>query len=269
MKKCNNTHYFISYKFLSLIFLSLLIAIQPINTAIANELEIINLNYRPAKDILPILTPLLEKNGTISGEKYVLFIRTSAKNLSDLKKAIATLDADLRQLRISIMQESASNMKRHGFSVSSTSKKTNAIVYSTKEKTNKSNQQMIQVTEGQWATLQTGMSLPELTRTKNSNGTITESLEYKTIITRLKIQPILQGDNINVKVTSFTGKKNSHKSKTLQGLSTSVKGKVGQWIALGGITTPSSNQQSGYIFSTQHIAESNKQIFIKVEITQY
>jgi len=240
-----------------------------ISTCFAYELEIINLNHRPAKEVIPILTPLLDKDGSISGEKYVLFIRTSYKNLQQLKTAISTLDADFRQLRISIMQESATTMKRYGYNVTKDTKKTNSIIYSTQHDSSNPKQQTIQVTEGQWATLQTGMSIPTISRAQNPNGTITESIEYKTIVTRLKIHPIINGDKVNVKIKSFTGSKDSINSDSTQGLNTSVIGTLGEWIALGGITSATDNSKTGFIFSTQRTSDLTRQIFIKIEITKY
>ena len=252
-----------------LILLSSAFNISIINSALANQLEIINLNHRPAKELIPILKPLLDKNGSISGEKYVLFIRTSYKNFIQIKEALVTLDADFRQLRINIMQESAATMKQYGFNITKENKKTNAKVYTTQHSASNPKQQTIQVTEGQWATLQTGMSIPSISRSKNPNGTITESIQYKTIMSRLKIHPLINGDKINIKIKSFTGSKDAINSGSIQGINTSVTGKLGEWIALGGITSAKDSSKTGFTFSTNRTSESTRQLFIKIDITQY
>lgn len=251
------------------IFCASLLCTTLMSSAFAYELEIINLKYRPAKELIPILKPMIDNDGSISGEKYVLFIKTSYKNFQQIKSALNTLDAAFRQLTISIMQESSANMKRYGYNVTKDATKTNAKVYSTQRKSSNPKQQTIQVTEGQWATLQTGMSIPSISRSKNANGTITESIQYKTIISRLKIHPVINGNNINVKIKSFTGSKDSVNSNSLQGINTSVIGKIGDWIALGGITSSTQNNQAGFIFSTQRTSDSTRQIFIKIDIKEY
>lgn len=247
----------------------LILCVSLISSVFAYELEIVNLNHRPAKEIIPLLKPLVDKDGSISGEKYVLFIKTSYKNFQQLKKAITTLDADFRQLRISIMQESATNMKRYGYNVSKDAKKTNAKIYSTQRTSSNPKQQTIQVTEGQWATLQTGMSIPSISRSQNPNGTITESIQYKTIVSRLKIHPVINGNNINVKIKSFTGNKDAIESDAIQGINTSVTGTLGEWIALGGIISATDNSKTGFTFSTQRNSDLSQQIFIKIDITTY
>ncbi len=249
----------------SIIFIVFLVSI--LNVCNANGLEIINLNHRPASEIIPIIRPLLDKTGTLSGEKYVLFINTSDKNLRQLKSAISMLDADLRQLNISIMQESEATMKRYGFKISGElPQKANANVYSNQRTANNLQQQQIRVTEGQWASIQTGISVPSISRVRNTNGTVTESIRYQTIVTRLKIKPQIIGNKVDLKIESSIADRTTSKTQRLH---TTVEGKLGEWIALGGIQSAVDNSNSGFVFSTQHNANSMRQIFIKINITKY
>lgn len=255
---------------LVLILLSILFASISYKT-MAYELEIINLKHRPAQDIIPILEPLLEKDASISGEKFVLFIRASNETLQQIISILPTIDAELRVLRISIMQESAQTMQRYGYRISGSSQKksgnSNVMVYSTKRSSNNPKQQVILVSEGQWASLQTGVNMPSITRSTNPDGTITESVQYKSIYTRLKIQPIIRGKKIKMQVQSFTGNKENIAS--IHGIKTNISGNLGQWIALGSIIEKSNSSNSGFVFSTQRRLNSKQQIFIKIELTKH
>ncbi len=241
------------------------------STVSAYELEIINLNHRPAQEIIPILKPLLEKDASISGEKYVLFIRASDETLQQIMSVLPTLDVELRVLRISIMQESAQMMKRYGFRIEpskqKSNNKSNLMIYSTKHSYNNPKQQVILVTEGQWASLKTGVTVPSITRSTNPDGTVTESIQYQTVYTRLKIQPVIRGKKITVKIQSYTGNKQNMNSG--QGIKTQINGNLGEWIALGGIVSNSKNSSKGFVFSTQRSSNSKQQIFIKIELTKY
>jgi len=241
----------------------ILVAFIFMNNSFANGLEIINLEHRAAKDIIPIIQPLLDKNGSISGEKHVLFIRTSYKNLQQIKSILPILDAEYRVLRISIIQETAQMMKRYGY-LETKKENNNAIIYSTERSKKIPNQKTIQVTEGQWATLQTGVSIPSLSRTKNPDGTITESIEYQSVYTRLKIQPKINGKKIKLQVLSHTGNKETINS--VEAVKSQTSGELGEWIALGGISEPSNNT---FTFSTQHSNSSKQQLFIKIELTKH
>ena len=230
----------------------------------AYELEIINLNHRPASEIIPIIQPLLDKDGSLSGEKYVLFISTSDKNLQQLKSIISMLDADLRQLSITIMQTSEANMQRYGYKINGKIPgKSNVKIYSNQRTIQNPRQQQIRVTEGQWATIQTGISVPFISRTKNANGTITESIQYQTLVTRLKIKPQIIGNKVNLKIQSSIADK---ATANTQQLNTTLQGNLGEWIALGGIKTTADNSRSGFIFSTQHNSNAMQQVFVKINI---
>lgn len=259
--KIMNTHKNILSLLLGLILLSV------IKLSFAYNLEIINLNNRPAKDLIPILQPLLVDGASISGEKFVLFVKTSDLNLIQIKTALETLDADYRVLKISVLQESLNMMKRLGYQISGTNKKISASTYSTNRKSNNPKKQVIMVTEGQWASLQTGISVPMLYRTHNANGTVTVATQYQSVYTKLKLFPIINGDKVNMRIQSYTGDKKNVATST--GINTRITGDVGKWIALGGITEATSTSKSGYTFSTQRTSNSMQQIFVKIEITKY
>ena len=48
-------------------------------------LEVVPLKYRTSEQIIPVLKPLLDKDGTLSGMQNQLIIRTSPANLAELK----------------------------------------------------------------------------------------------------------------------------------------------------------------------------------------
>ena len=237
-----------------------------IKSSYANELEIISLNNRPASDLIPIIKPLLDKNGSISGENYTLFIRTSNKNLKQIKNIIDKLDADYRLLTINILQESAETMKRYGYKLTAKQNTTTSKTYTTSHLKHHPNIQTLQVTEGQWATLQTGISIPTINRTTNTDGTVTESLQYQTVFTRLKIQPVLTGEKIRIQLQSITGKEKN--LSTRQPINTTIKGRLNKWIALGGIQQSVTPANTSYVFTTQRHTSTTKQLFVKIEISQ-
>ena len=65
-------------------------------------LEVITLKYRTAEQVIPVLKPLLGKDGTLSGMQNQLIVRTSPANLADIKKVLVTLDAMPRRLMIKV-----------------------------------------------------------------------------------------------------------------------------------------------------------------------
>ena len=84
-----------------LFFVFLVLAVP----ALAQQhVNIIELRHRTVEDVLPVLEPLVEPGGAISGMSGQLIIRTSPGNLEDLKKVLAAIDRTPRQLVIHVSQ---------------------------------------------------------------------------------------------------------------------------------------------------------------------
>src|SRR5687768_18134582 len=75
-------------------------------------LEIITLRHRTAEQVLPALQPLLEPGATLSGSRGQLFLRASAGNAADIKRALEAIDRPLRRLQISVRFDDASDRQR-------------------------------------------------------------------------------------------------------------------------------------------------------------
>ena len=68
----------------------------------AQQLEVIELKSKSVEDVLPVLLPLVEPGGTLTGMNNQLFLRASPRNRADIKKALAALDTPTRRLIIRI-----------------------------------------------------------------------------------------------------------------------------------------------------------------------
>ena len=52
--------------------------------------EVIPLHYRTAEEVIPILQPMLARDGAISGFRGQLVIRTTPENLAEMKRILAS-----------------------------------------------------------------------------------------------------------------------------------------------------------------------------------
>src|SRR6187431_168502 len=87
---------------------------------LAQSLEVIDLKYRTAAEVIPVLQPLLEQGGALTGQDYKLFVRTSSGNLSQLRSAVAQLDKQQRQMLVSVRRSTAQDIQREQASASGT-----------------------------------------------------------------------------------------------------------------------------------------------------
>ena len=70
-------------------------------------LEDIELQHKPAGDIIPLIEPLLPENAVITGEGYKIILKTTAENLPQVKQLIAELDTPRQQLQIAVSLDPA------------------------------------------------------------------------------------------------------------------------------------------------------------------
>lgn len=68
-------------------------------------LEVIDLRYRSAQEMLPLLQSFIVKDGSISALDNRLVVRTTPQNLAELKKILAGIDRRPRQLRVTVTQD--------------------------------------------------------------------------------------------------------------------------------------------------------------------
>src|SRR5262249_58812951 len=61
-------------------------------------MEVITLGYRQAEEVIPLLRPLLAPGGALTGASNQLIVRTTPANLAELKKVLAVMDSEPRQL---------------------------------------------------------------------------------------------------------------------------------------------------------------------------
>ncbi|HNE44206.1 MAG TPA: hypothetical protein PKY91_13235, partial [Rhodocyclaceae bacterium] len=68
------------------------------------QLEVIPLRSQSADKVLPVLRPLVEPGGSLTGMNNQLFLRASPGNREEIKRALAAIDTPARRLVIWVSQ---------------------------------------------------------------------------------------------------------------------------------------------------------------------
>ena len=68
------------------------------------KLEVIPLQNRQVEDVIPIIRPLLERNEKVTGMRNQLIVRASPRRLREIKNLLKQIDAQLKNLRITVKQ---------------------------------------------------------------------------------------------------------------------------------------------------------------------
>ncbi|HTT07360.1 MAG TPA: secretin N-terminal domain-containing protein [Gammaproteobacteria bacterium] len=258
-------------------------------------LEIISMQHRPVEDVVPILQPLIAPGGTVAGMNNQLIIKTTPENLEQIKQVLATLDRSPRRLKIYVSwgnREIASSRDdslaarvrstdvsarlpgdhaKDGASVA-VGNENNAVRYSTRateSSSQDSDVHFIMGLEGQPAWISTGESvpLPDQNVYVGPDGVVVQqSTEYHDVTSGVYVIPRLNGDQVTLEISPQRNRIDPHTGTIrTQQASSIVTGRLGEWIALGGVNESTSHTDSASLSRAQTQSNPSTNIQVKVE----
>lgn len=260
-------------------------------------LEVIDLKYRGADQIVPMLKPLLAPGGTISSLQNRLILRTTPQNMAELKKVLDAVDAMPKRLMISVRNEAAANALASEAEVSgsvgtgaaratvpgSRSQQGATVVLrqgdsvvrgrvqNSQSAATDRGVQTVQVLEGNEATIRTGQSVPirsqSVTRTAQGKQ-ISESVEYRDADAGFRVRPRVHGDQVTLEISARNDAPVDPNSQTfnVQRVDTVVTGRLGEWLEIGGVDQSRVQTQNGTVSRRSSSATDGRKVFLKVDL---
>ncbi len=230
------------------------------------QMEIIALRHRTVEEVLPVLRPLVEPGGTLSGMSGQLIVRASPRNLEALREALAAIDRPARRLVIHVSQDRVSERRREAVGVSGSVaagehvrltesgrpgtvgtrieiRQGDSVVRVQGDSAQSSRQeralQSVQVVDGGRAHIHVGRSLPLPMRQivpVPGGAVVSDSIVYRDVGQGFVAVPRLNGDRVSLEIRSAFDEPShaGYGSVSSQQLSTTVSGRLGEWIELGG-----------------------------------
>jgi len=258
----------------SLIAFILLVAVLP--TAVPAQQEALaaytlQLNYRQAEDIMPLIRPFLHPQGVMTGEGYRILLKTSAKNHRDLLQFVAELDVSMRQLLVSVTLDREQVMRENqAMHPAAAPAKQTVKTYTSARRDKSALTQQVRVQEGKWANISTGESVPVGKRTRNPDGTITESIDYKSVSMGFQVLPRISGERLTLFIRPQMDSPHKQGGGRIQTRSaeTTLTGKLNEWLLVGGASEAQINQPGSRVYSSARRKQPHNQIFVKVEVIQ-
>jgi hypothetical protein len=244
-------------------------------------LEIIPLRHRTVDQVLPVLRPLLEPGGTLSGQSNQLIVRTSAANLAEIRRVLDSIDTRLRRLVISVRFEDAGQARdssvdsrvviRAGEGGGGASAAVR--IQDSRSARDERVDQRVQVLEGGLATIASGESRPlrQQNVVRTPSGTvITESTVMQEAASGFEVVPRLAGDTVFLDIApqreAFApGRQGAAGVVQGQRVASSVSGRLGEWFELGGTSGASVRDERGILSARDARASDSRRIWVKVE----
>jgi type II secretory pathway component GspD/PulD (secretin) len=238
-------------------------------------LEVIELRYRSADEVIPILRPLLAPGGTINGLQDKLIVKTTPANLAELRRILDVVDGVPRRLTISVRQDDSAAQSRRDLEVSGRVGTGPDIVQARIEAgqsaRNGDNMQTVQVVEGDAAYIRMGTAVPIRSRqtTVSPGGvtTQTDSVEYRDVDTGFYAQPRISGDRVTIQLAARRDSVSDggRGALRIQRVESVVSGRLGEWIEVGGIAQTEVRDESGTIYYHSKTGADRRRTFIKVD----
>ena len=246
--------------------------------AVKADIEVIALRYRSAEQVIPMLQPLVEPGGALTGMQNQLVIRASPNNIADLRRVLVTIDSRPRQLKISVRQgaEGAASDRAAAVSGALSSGGGGSVqgrIVSSQDASDSRVTQTLQVLEGNVAVIQVGTSQPVpnrvVTRTPSGGVVITDATAYRDVTTGFSVLPRISGERITLEINPQRDTVNANAGPVgavnVQRASTVVSGRLGEWIELGGMSQTETRSGSAILSSSSASRSDNRSIWVKVE----
>ena len=264
----------------------------------ADSITTIQLRNRPAAEIIPVVRPMLGADDAISGQGFKIFLRSSPQTLAQVRGMIEVLDVAGKTQQISVFQGSTRGLRALGFGAEiqiesgdasvtvGTGKNQDednggSITYSTRDGGGSINStstrlrlqdnpiHQVRVTEGNQAYIETGEQIPYFSGSDwiTPEG-VTGGLDYKKVTTGFYVLPRVNGERVTLQVSPFKNTNQGGGNIETRSARTTLSGKLGEWLLIGGVTEQLKRAQSGSGSYNATQSRKNEGIWIKADLVR-
>ena len=248
----------------------------------AQELEIIDLHYRLADELLPILRPLVEPGGVLTGTDDVLFLRASPENAAQIRAAVATLDRAPRQLLITVGQGNVRDLDTASVEGAATiggddvqvgvnrppAAESGAEVQARarRQQADLDNVSSVRVLEGTETWIAAGRSVPLTETWLRPDGIVQQSTTWRDMDTGFYATARLSEDRVILEISSRQQRlQAAGRQIATQGATTTVTAPLGEWFELGAVSQSGSTSTGGVLVWGRREDSSQYSVWVKVE----
>jgi type II secretory pathway component GspD/PulD (secretin) len=254
----------------------------------AESLEAIPLQHRLAEELIPILEPLLPPGAVLTGTGDVLLLRADAATLQQVRAALATLDRPPRQLLITVGQSTGRGARDSAVRGSATigsgdvqvgvnrppapEPGARVEVQDRQDRTDIQSVASVRTLDGHEAYVAVGESRP-FTSTSTAVGdrhgpVYGQTTQHREAQTGFYATPRVSGDRVTLEISPTQQQLGSGPrpaAVATQTLTTTVSGRLGEWIELGGIDDSLRGGTTGFVTWGTRTELTQYAAWVKVE----
>lgn len=275
----------------------LLLFTLPAAIAAGMQIEVIALQNRTADDIIPVISPLLPEGASITGMNNQLIVKSSPESIARIKELIAGIDRRPRRFLITVRLDnatvaqnsestfsgrydsgdvavqSADTGKPRGIDVTVGDENGEHVRYRAVDETGTGGDRSsfrVQTVEGRAAFIQSGVAVPIPRRdvaVLPGKVVVQDSVEYHDATSGFYVLPRVAGEHVTLLVSPYMTRVQPGRLPAfdVQSAETTLTGRLGEWMALGGIERDSKRIARDRLAITDRRGAEMRTMLIRVE----
>jgi hypothetical protein len=245
----------------------------PLGAATQQSLEVIPLRHSTVDQVLPALRPLLEPGGTMTGQAGQLIVRTSPRNLGEIREALAAIDRPRRRLQVSVRFDDAGEEQRRAVEAGARIGNRGSRVEVRAEDARRADasrvNQRVQVVEGGRAVILFGESRPMAVRERIQTplGPVGEDrIVMRETTTGFEVVPRLAGDRGHLDIAPQRERFAGHGGTVdAQRVATTASAALGEWFEIGGAVEHAMGSSGGIAAMSRSSSGAARRIWVRVD----
>ena len=248
----------------------------------AEQFRMITLQYRLARDVLPVIEPMVGPGGSVRAIDNHLFVTASPEQLAQIETVIERLDVMRKNVRITVSHVFDVQLQQRGAAVSGRASAGDVEVvvppavgdgvglqvYDSNTRSHDAGTEFLTVLDGEQAFIRVGRIVPYsrqwilLTRRYVSAQ---QSIEFQDITTGFAVRPHYIGDQVELEITPRIARLNQAGFIDFEELSTVVRVEPGEWFDLGSTMQDRDEVSYAILAGEQRDERRNTTLRIKVD----
>jgi type II secretory pathway component GspD/PulD (secretin) len=262
----------------SIHLLLFLLISQPVWAASNDPLTTIELKGRSADEVIPIIRPLLAPEDAITGKGNLLIMRTDPATVSQIRQLLKEIDRPLNNLLITVrtgvdMSHEQSSAGVSGNVVINKPGESDIDMRLSKQyqTQNRGSTQQLRVLEGQPAFINVGQAIPYPSGTvvqTPRGGYSSYGIDYREAPQGFYALPRLRGDEVTIEINPRNEQPSPQGGGRIDTTSmhTTVTGRLGEWIRIGGVTDTQDEHRKGIISTGKKKSDEDREVWLRVDL---
>lgn len=251
-----------------------------------HPLEIITLKSRPVNEVISLVQPFLGPGGVVTGMNNQLIVRAAPERLQEIRKILEQIDKPPRRLVIHVTQDRFRQQTRDRVSAGarvnigdsgkidvgrpvSRKDRLEATIRRSRTRSDLDSNQRVQTIEGRPAFIATGTVVPiPIEQGVIAGGVVHygRGLDYRNAVTGFYVLPRVNGDLVTLEISTHLDQPSGESlGYDLQRVSSTLSGKIGEWIDIGGIDTQGQMARTGILLRGNTTERDHRRLLLLVE----